>query len=333
MLTLDIFNNDAFSLRELTKVINDLPYKPGRIGELGWFKESGIPTTVAQIEQRGTNFTLVANQPRGVAGQIVRGDKAKLIPVNTTHLPQQWKVLADEVQNIRAFGTADQLKTVQTEVAARMAKCRNNIDVTLEWQRMGAIKGQILDADGTTVILDLFTLMGTTQQTHSIALNTSTTKVRNAIVAGKRKIEAALGGKSYTGIRVLCSPSYFDALISSAAAEKAYDRWMDGQALRTDLRQGFMFGDVIFEEYRGSVNGVDFITDGESYWIPEGVSGDFMVTKFAPADYMETVNTIGLPYYARQELMDMNKGVNGEVQSNPIHLVETPNAILKGTFT
>ena len=44
---------------------------------------------------------------------------------------------------------------------------------------------------------------------------------------------------------------------------------------------------------------------------------------------METVNTIGLPLYAKQELMRMNKGVELEAQSNPLNLCTKPRAVIK----
>ncbi|WP_420795626.1 major capsid protein, partial [Endozoicomonas atrinae] len=47
---MDIFNDDAFSLTSLTATINEMEYKPGRLGELGLFRESGINTTTAVVE-------------------------------------------------------------------------------------------------------------------------------------------------------------------------------------------------------------------------------------------------------------------------------------------
>ena len=43
------------------------------------------------------------------------------------------------------------------------------------------------------------------------------------------------------------------------------------------------------------------------------------------------VNTIGLPLYAKQELMRMNKGVALEAQSNPLNLCTKPRAVIKLT--
>lgn len=334
MLTLDIFNGDAFSVSSLTKAINDTPYSPGRIGELGYFSEEGIPTTSLMIERQGTVLSLVPNLPRGASGSTKDSDKRKMIPIATTHLPQRASVLADEVQGIRAFGTTTELQTVQGIVDKRLSKMRRDIDVTMEYQRIGAIKGQILDADGTTVLLDLNTTFATTQGTKSLILGTPGTNVRNKIIEARRMAEVALGNLMYKGLRCLCSQTFFDALVSHAKVESTYERYQIagqvGEVLRSDLRAGFVYGGVIFEEYRGTVGGIDFIGAGDAYMIPEGVP-DLFITNFAPADYMETVNTMGLPYYAKQELMDFNKGVTIEAQSNPISICTRPNAVIKLT--
>jgi hypothetical protein len=331
MPTLDIFNNDAFSLVNATKAINDVPHQPGRIGELGYFSEEGITTATLSLEQQGTSIALVPAGQRGSSGTIVVGDKRKIIPIQTIHLPQRAAILADEVQGLRAFGTDSELETVQNVFNKRLVKMRRNIDTTIEYQRMGAIKGQVLDSDGSTVILDLFNTFGVSQTTHAMLLSTPTTKVRNKVVEAKRKIETALGALPYSGLRVLCSASFFDALVGHAAVEDAFDRWMNGDFLRQDQRGGFYYAGVFWEEYRGQIGSVKFIADDTAYMIPEGVP-DLFVTNFAPADYMETANTIGLPYYAKQEAKPMNKGIDIESQSNPISICTRPAAIAKLTI-
>ena len=64
--------------------------------------------------------------------------------------------------------------------------------------------------------------------------------------------------------------------------------------------------------------------------IPEGVPNLFK-TYYGPGDYVETVNTIGLPYYAKQWAMETGKGVYLESQTNPLHLCTRPNAVIKLT--
>lgn len=336
MPTLDIFNDDAFSLRSLTTAINETPYQPMLLGELGLFSENGLTTTALQIEKRGTTLSLIPAASRGAPGRPESNDKAKLIPISTVHLPQSGAVLADEVQNLRAFGTESEVETVQNLVNRKLGKLRRNIDVTIEYQRIGAIKGQVVDADGSSVILDMFTTFGVTQQTVAMALTTDSTKVKLKITEAQRKVENALGGLMHRGFIALCGEGFFDALVTHPAVEKAYDRWQDGAFLRTLQRSqnagqpGFEFCNVSWHEYRGTVGGIPFIGTDDAYLIPLGVP-DLFETHFAPADYVETVNTLGLPYYAKQELMRMGKGVELESQSNPISICTRPNAVVKLT--
>lgn len=325
----DIFNNDAFSVSQLSRTMVDLPHQPQRLAQLGLFSEEGISTTSVSIERVGSTISLVPSAARGVPGRPMGNDKRNLLSINTIHLPQRATIVADEVQNLRAFGSETEVETAQNLMNKKLAKMRRDLDTTIEYQRMGALKGQVLDADGSSVILDMFDTFGVAQTSHNLVLGTASTKVALKVVEAKRKLEAALGGLMYTGLRVLCSASFFDALVGHAAVEKAYDRWMNGEFLRTgDHRGGFFYAGVYWEEYRGNVGGNAFIADGEAYMIPEGVA-ELFVTHYAPADYMETVNTIGLPYYAKQELMDFNKGVMVETQSNPISLCTRPQTIVK----
>ena len=49
-----------------------------------------------------------------------------------------------------------------------------------------------------------------------------------------------------------------------------------------------------------------------------------------PPDYIETVNTLGLPRYAKAIPSDNNKSVRLEMQTNPLSLCLRPRALIKG---
>ena len=325
---MDIFNDDAFSVVSLTKAIEDTPFVPGRVGQLGIFSEEGVSTTSVSIEKIGSTVSLVPAASRGSSGRPMGNDKRQMIPFTATHLPQRASILADEVQNLRAFGSESEVETAQRLMNRKLAKMRRDLDTTIEYQRIGAIKGSILDSDGTTELLNLHTAFGTSVTSHSLVLGTAGTPVRNKVIEARRKMEAALGGLTYSGARVLCSASFFDALVGHAKVEAAFDRYMNGEFLREDQRGGFYFAGVFWEEYRGQVGATKFIADGEAWMVPEGVP-DLFVTNYAPADYMETVNTLGQAYYAKQEPKDFGKGIDVETQSNPIHICTRPAVPVK----
>jgi hypothetical protein len=224
MPSLDIFNDDAFSLQSLTASIAEQPHVPGRMGQLGMFQNEGITTTQISIEKDGATLGLVAAADRGAPGQVVVGDKRTMIPFNTLHLPQTGAVMADEIQNVRAFGSETEVESVQTVVNRHLAKHRRQIDATLEHLMIGAAKGQLLDSDGSTVLVNLLTQFGISQTTHSLVLATATTKVREKVLELLDLIEDKLGGVSFTGVRVLCGRNYFKNLIGHDKVAPAWER-------------------------------------------------------------------------------------------------------------
>lgn len=129
-------------------------------------------------------------------------------------------------------------------------------------------------------------------------------------------------------MRVLCGREFWNKLIVAKSVKETYLASVMAAQLRGDARDAFDFGGCTFERYRGRVGDVGYVADDEAHAVPEGVA-ELFITRFAPADYVEAVNTTGLPYYAKQELMDFGKGVEIEAQSNPIHLCTRPKALIK----
>ena len=329
-MLLDVFKTDAFALVKLVSAINLVPYTPTRLGSLGLFSAEGVSTLSVAIEMQNNVLTLVPTAARGVPGPAKTVEKRTVRDFRTVHLPQRVVVMADEVQNQRAFGSESETVPAMAHLQKKMAVARRDLDITHEWQRMGALKGQVLDAD-LSVIYNWFTEFGVTQSTQNIALSVNTTKVLQAVVALKRVVEDKLGGVMMRGLRVLCSPEFFDAFTGHAAVIESY-KYQQSTFLRTDNRDGFEFGGVIWEEYRGTIGGNRFIAANKAYAVPEGVP-ELFKTYYSPAPYMETVNTDGLPFYMKMKSMDFDVGAEFQVQSNPLHITTRPDAIVELTAT
>lgn len=325
MADIAIFEDDAFSVSSLTAAINEQDYLPGRISSLGLFREEGISTLTVQIEKDGDTLALVPSGERGTSGVVVGGTKRTLIPFNTVHLPERFTIKADEIQGIRAFGTRSELQAVQDVVNKRLAKARRQLDATHEFQRMGALNGQVLDADGKTVLLDIYKSFGVNRQKLQMGLNSPDTELRVKCGEALDMQEEALGSVTSSGSRAMCGKNFWNKLIVHKSVKETYLNTMQAASLRGDARESFEFGGIVWERYRGKVAGVAFVHDDKALLIPEGVP-DLYISSFAPADYMETVNTQGIPYYSKIEPMQFGKGVAGEAQSNPLHLCTRPRA-------
>lgn len=328
-MMLDVFKGDAFSFTELVAAINKIPYVPTKIGSMGLFNAEGIYTLSAAIEMQNGVLTLVPTAPRGAGGPAKNVEKRTVRDFRTVHLPQRVAVTADEVLGIRTFGSQTETEAATALLQRKMAIARRDLDLTHEWQRMGAIKGQVLDSDATTVLYDFFTEFGVAQQTLSYALGTDTTKVRGKCTTLERMIEDTLGGVMMSGIDVLCSKEFFDALVDHPAVTETF-KYTDGAPLRNNQRMTFEFGGCNFTEYRGQVGATRFIAAGDAYAIPRGVP-DLFKSFFSPADYMDTVGSLGMPFYMKARSMDFDRGIEYEVQSNPLHICTRPEAVVKLT--
>ena len=337
MPALDIFSGSAFSMVALTDAINQMLFVPGRIGQLGLFREQGVSTTSVMIEEREGNLTLVETTSRGAPAVQHVANKRKARSLSVPHVALEDTILADEVQNVRAFGSENMLEGVQNVVNQRLSEMASKIDATLEHLRIGAIKGLILDADGSAVIYDLFTEFGVTAYTEVDFDLDNASPAPGAVKKChdiRRKIEDELGVVPYDHIHAMCGPDFFDDLITHPEVEKAYERWLDGAFLRQGQARGsFEYAGILFEEYRGKVGSVDFTDAAKAYFFPAGVPGLFRQYN-APADFVETANTIGLPRYAKQAVdQQFARWVMLHVQSNPLPICTRPRVLMKGKRT
>jgi hypothetical protein len=328
MAGFDPFKSDGFSLMSLTAAINAQAYTPAVLADSGLFQEEGVTTLDVSIESDGKTVGLVAVQPRNAPPQVVVGDKRAIRSFRVPHLPERGHIMADEVQGIRAFGSENVSQSINAIRDERLLKMRRQIDYTIESHRLAALMGNYYDAAGN--VTSLFTEFGVSQQTVAMALPTSTTPVRTKCQQIINAIETTLDGIPFSGIDVYCGATFWTSLIEHSALKQTVLNWNAAADLRADPRNPISFGGLRFIRYRGTT--AVKIADTEAYAVPTGVS-DLFITRFAPANYVETVNTKGIPYYAKVEPMEMNKGVNIEAQSNPLNLCTRPAAIIKLTET
>lgn len=329
---LDVFKSDAFSVIELTEAINKVPFQPKRLGELGLFESRGITTTTVSIEEQHGKLALIPAAARGTMPTVNTKRGRNMRSISVPHLPQNDAVMADEVQGIRAFGEEDAVEAVNDVVNDKLEALRANHEATHEYHRCGAIQGIVLDADGATPLYNIFDLFGITETEVTMDLTGDEDAIKLGVLTVQRHIEDSLGADTYVNIRAICGNDFFDTLITSVAAKAAYNRWQDGQFFREQQRSkkgGFEFCGCTWENYRGKIGSVDFIPSDTCRFVVEGVKGLFKQYN-APAPFIETVNTIGKPFYAKQEPMKFDVGIELHTQSNPLFLCTRPATLVKG---
>lgn len=320
MLNLD--SNNLFEMSELTAYVNNQPFIPGRAGQL--FNSTGIATTTAVLDMRDGAIGLISDKARGAASNVQGTEGRGTVAVITKHFPLEKTIAPSDFQNIRVFGSDSELDTLETVRNRYLDDMVKSHALTLEHQRVEAIKGLITNS--AIGDIDLYAEFGVAQEFVEMSLGTSSTKVRNKVMDAIEMSEDAMGAELVEGYLAICGKNFFRDFVEHANVKTAYERYQDGAALRDDVRASFSFAGAEFVSYRGKVGGTPFIGDDEAFLMPKA---DIFRTIFAPGNFVETANTIGLPAYAKSELADFGRGIKLLTESNPISYVTRPGAVVK----
>lgn len=328
---------DTFTASEMTEAVNKLPLAPLRYS--GMFEEKGISTTTVGLEIKQGKITLVSDQQRGAEPEYLagRGEKRKLHLLSCTHLPQTDVLAPEDLQDKRAFGGTE-LVGPAGMVNDKLLVLKRNVEMTREFHRLGAIKGIVYDADGKKVLHNIFNTFGVTQKKVTITFPTTAPEDSNPVMAAildaKRKAEAAMGGNPLSRLEAVIGSNFYDKLTGHALVRKYFEDWL---ARKQDFgdndyrKLGFTYAGITFYEASEVVGGRQLVDADKGHLYPVGPG--IYKTFNAPADWMETVNTVGLPFYSRIDARQRGRGYDIEVQANPLTLCIFPEALVELTAT
>jgi len=340
----DVFSPNGFNVYSLTSAIQKLPKQPSFIQSTGLFREIPVNTTTVAVEERDGALALIPTTARGGAGVPDAAENRNLRNFTVPHLQVDGFVLADQVTNVRAFGSEDALEGVQEVVNRQLDQAQRSIMATDEFLKIGALRGLInyppnsVDAD-----VNLFTAFGTTQQELDMDLGTAgTQQLLDNLPEISDRIEDALGNDIgiVSKIQVLCSREFFRNFIQHATVQQAYARFQAFESARpldyvAPFRRRFTFDQFEFIEYYGNVSGHFYIAQDEAESdvhneaVAYPVGPDIYHSYLSPADYVEAVGTMGQPIYTRPRIRQDGKGVILETQRNALNLCLRPRALIR----
>lgn len=329
----DAFTPEAFTLTSLTQQINKTAYKPGFLSKRGLFKEDRVSTLTIGIEEKDEVLTLVKTQPRGGPRAGRTRERRRVRTFAIPHLPVYDYIRSDELVDVREFGSENTAVGVESVRNARLDSMANDLDLTLEYHRLGAVKGLVLDADGSTLI-DLYSEFGVSAQAEVDFDLDAASPAEGALIKKvqlvKRRILNELGGATPTGIECLCGDAFWDDLISHPDAREFYRRAQANRLGDAPVYESFFFAGIMWWNYRGA--GEVAVHTDKCHFYPVGVPGLFTCT-FAPANYFSTVNRLALPRYAKAVADDWDSQIDMEAQTNPLNLCTRPRALQQGKRT
>lgn len=332
----NVHTGDPFSLESLTAAVNAVPYRPGQVSASGLYEEDSVTTTMVSIEQRDGKLGLVEPSARGGAGETTDDETRKKIPVEIPHYQRDDSINADEVQNVREFGTENTLEALDGRVSRKAQRHASDLTMTLEHQRVGGIKGIVVSKSGT-VLINLYNAFGiAVPAAVPLELDVDSTIVTKLWQDVVYSIEDSLD-EPYGGIHVFTGRDFHSSLWQHKSVRDTFLYNSGAEVLRKDVPDKFTFGGATWERYKTGAKatadlGSPYIAANEARVTITGVP-DLFITRFAPADYNETVNTPGLPFYSRAIEKRNGKGYDLEVQMNAISLCTRPQILRRLTLT
>lgn len=344
MAHINIFKGNAFSTVSLTTAVERAPFKPSLLGNLPIWNVKRSRTKAVSIETRNGALKVIQTSPRGADLERNQREQREMIYVEAPRIAEKDRVTADEIQDIRAFGSETELMQVQQEVANRLSGpvgLQSQVELTWENMRLGAVQGVVKDADGSTLINWYQRLgitppavmnfdIGTPADVEEGAFREQCTQVVRAVARGMQ-LATPVGMPVYG----LAGDEYWDKMMRIPECRESF-KYQEGRQLREGVAFGmFDYGGITFVNYRGTDDGDNLnapsvgIAPDEVSFFP-GSPAAFEVA-FAPGESFEWVNTPGKDLYV-MVIWDekRNQFVDIEVYSYPLFICTRPAALRKG---
>jgi len=337
MATMDIFEGDAFTIVELTRALENIPYKPALLSGSNLFSPRGVRSRTVVIESRDGTLSLIPFSERGSAYEQQVPDRREMRAFVCRQFKKQDVLWASEIQSVRDFGSESATQQVQTEVAYRLRKLRQDAETTFEYHLLNGIQGLVKDPKDHATVVNYFTEFGISPAAEiDFDLDNASPAsgaLRKRCQALIESVEDSMGGFSAGAvqIRAECGSAFFADLVAHKEVRETYLNTAAAADLRGRVADEVSFGGITFRRYRGGV-GFTVPTD-KAFFYPEGIEGLFEIY-YAPADTFETVNTLGQPLYARTiPDRDRDEWVRLEIESNPLPICTRPQVLRQARRT
>lgn len=346
MAHMDVFNQRAFGMVELSGAVQRAPYKPRFLGDLGIFTPKRVRTPLVSIEDKGGVLSLIQTSERGAPLGEGQREKRNMRDFRTARIARGNTLYATEIEGIRAFGTESELQNVQNEVAEIMdgaTGLRAAVELTHENMRLGAVQGIVVDADGST-IYNWFTEFGIAQP-DEIDFDLDNATPASGVVRKKcnevnRAMQRAAAGAWIDGSTYsvgICGDAFWDDLTAHPEVRATFLNQQSASELRNNVGRAFssfMYGDILFVNYRGTddKSTVAISTDSCKFF-PAGAPGAF-ISAFSPGEFLPFVNTPGQDVYAMVVTdKDRQAWARPEIYSYPLFVCTRPGMLQRAKRT
>lgn len=337
-LITDIFTQNAWGVIEVQEdIIERVDFKPQLLGSLGLFTPIySRSRTIAIVDRNGT-LSLIPTSPTGAPPEELIPKGAKVRTMEAVRLAKGSTVYAIELAGVAALPFDEQTADIVQEVTDRTAQIKDDIELTWEHMRFGAIQGKVLDADGVTVLVDWFSFWGIAEPAEiDFALGTAGTDVRKKCRDVKRQMQRAGKGVWTPSTRVgaLVGDTFFDMLVNHASVKET-KIGTEQAAVLEDIEgySAIVIEGILFINYRGTDDDTAIsIGTTKARFFPIGARNAFQVGWAPASEFKPYLNKRGQDIVGL--LLEDKSGRDEwdriEMYSYPLFICTRPEMLLSG---
>lgn len=340
-LVSDVFNQNAWGAVEIDEnIVKKVDFKPQLLGSLALFEPIYSRSMTIAIASSKNTLTLIPTSAIGEAPAELIPPGADVRDFRAVRLAMGSTINSAELAATLALPFADRTKDIVEEVTDRTGQIKDDLELTWEHMRLGAVLGIVVDADGSTVIRNWYTEWGITAPSSlSFDLDIETTDVRKKCRDIKRAMQKAAKGVWTPSTRVgaLVGDTFFDMLTNHKQIKET--KLNTPQASTLENIEGYSsieIEGIIFINYRGTDDGTTLAIDTDkARFFPIGARGAFKVG-WAPASEFKAYLGQRGQEYVGMVLADpsgRDQWDRVELYSYPLFVCTRPEMLLSATAT
>ncbi|MBB3937928.1 major capsid protein [Aureimonas phyllosphaerae] len=336
-LVTDIFNANGWGAVEFhEEIVERTVFRPSLLGGLNIFEPIYARTRTIAVQLRGGTMSLIPTSEMGAPPVELEVEDDSIRKFDTVRLAKGSTVYAAQLAGLLALPFEMQTRDVASEIADRTRLILEDLDLTMEHMRFGAVQGKVIDATGREIV-DWFKFWGITRPTPIVfELDKEATDVRKKIRDLKRKMLKAAKGNWTPGARIagLVGDEFFDLLVNHKQIKET--KLGTERAATLENIEGYSqieIEGVIFINYRGTDDGSTLaIASDEARFFPLGLRGAFKIGYSPANEFKPYLNQRAREHYGL--LLADTSGREAwdrvEIYSYPLPVATLPETLISG---
>jgi len=340
-INMAVFDGNAFDEAAMIRAIDQRPYKPNMLDQIIQFEPVPVTTDVVGIKGSAGKISLIQTTERGAPIEIAEPDTKNVRHLKIPRVAKGDKLYAHELANLSPGMNETEEMAVARVIDRKQGKLIDDVEMTEEHMRLGALSGIVLDADGSEII-NYYSEFGVTPPSAiDLQLDDATQTIGQirqdvgSLLVQPIARASGAGNNPRFGIHAVCGDGFWYALTGHPAIAKTYEGYAAAAALRDEqLWTSFFFAGVTWWHYRGSDDGSSIaITSDKAKVFPVGVPGMFQHVMGPANEMLSLIGQEGRRYYPFLEMDQSQKRqwAQPEIYAYPLFVNGRPDLVLEAT--